>query len=72
MPQHLVASCANRLPPRFGGDSPNDVFLMVKGYCSDRELCQDVIVVWPGRAVDLCVASLRRIASNQVPRVLAT
>lgn len=67
MPQHLVDQAANHLPPRFGGTSPNDVFLMVKGFVSDIELCQDILVVWPGLEADTTADALRRIASNQVP-----
>ena len=67
MPQHLLAQVANRVPPRFGGNSPNDVFLLVKGFVSDSELCQDPLVVWPGVKADETAEHIRRIASNQVP-----
>ena len=67
MPQHLVEQAANKIPPRFGGTSPNDVFLMVKGFVSDTELCQPVLVVWPGMEANATLDALRRIASNQVP-----
>ena len=67
MPQRLVEQAANHLPPRFGGTSPNDVFLMVKGFVSDVELSQEVLVVWPGREANASMTALRRIASNQVP-----
>lgn len=67
MPQHLVDRAANKLPRRFGGDSPNDVFLMVKAFMSDTELCQEVLVVWPGSEANTTMGALRRIASNQVP-----
>lgn len=67
MPQHLVDRAVNKLPRRFGGDSPNDVFLMVKAFMSDTELCQDVLVVWPGSEANATMGALRRIASNQVP-----
>ena len=66
MPQHLVAQAANSVPSRFA-ESPNDVFLMVKGFVSDTELCQDVLVVWPGAGADTTMNCLSRIASNQVP-----
>lgn len=67
MPQHLVEQASNKIPPRFGGTSPNDVFLMVKGYVSDTELCQSVLVVWPGVEANATMDALRCIASNQVP-----
>lgn len=67
MPQHLLQRVGNRVPARFGGESPNDIFLLVKGFVSDNELCQDVLVVWPGNEADTCMDNLRRIASNQVP-----
>ena len=70
MPEHLINETANKLPPRFGGTSPSDVFLMVKGYVSDRELCQPPLVVWPGRFAAETMDALRKIASNQVPRAL--
>ena len=67
MPQHLLAQVANRVPPRFGGESPNDVFLLVKAFVSDSELCQAPLVVWPGAEADATAEHMRRIASNQVP-----
>ena len=67
MPQHLVDRAVNNLPRRFGGNSPNDVFLMVKAFISDTELCQDVLVVWPGSEANATLGALQRIASNQVP-----
>ena len=67
MPQHLVEQAANKIPPRFGGTSQNDVFLMVKGFVSDTELCQPVSVVWPGMEANATMDALRRLASNQVP-----
>lgn len=67
MPEHLVRQASNRIPPRFGGESVNDIFLMVKGFVSDTDLCQDVLVVWPGTMVNETMGALRRIASNQVP-----
>ena len=67
MPEHLVQQASNRTPRRFGGESMNDVFLMVKAFVSDTELCQDVLVVWPGTTVNDTMDALRRIASNQVP-----
>lgn len=67
MPQHLLAQVANRVPPRFGGESPSDVFLMVKAFVSDTELCQSILVVWPGSQSDTTVDKLSRLASNQVP-----
>ena len=70
MPQHLLGSVANRIPPRFGASSPNDVFLMVKAFVSDNALCQDVLAVWPGRCADQSLDALRRIARNECPRVL--
>lgn len=67
MPQHLLAQVANRVPPRFGGESSNDVFLLVKAFVSESELCQDPLVVWPGAKADTSAEHIRRIASNQVP-----
>ncbi len=67
MPPHLLQKVSNKLPPRFGGESEHDVFLMVKGFVSDSHLCQDILVVWPGSQANETMACLRRIASNQVP-----
>ena len=71
MPEHLVQQASNRIPPRFGGTSENDIFLMIKAFVSDTELCQDVLVVWPGTMVNDTMGALRRIASNQVPGRIA-
>ncbi|CAL1152588.1 unnamed protein product [Cladocopium goreaui] len=60
LPQHLLADVGNRIPPRFGGDSPNDVFLMVKGFISDVTLSQQILAVWPGNAIDETTNALRR------------
>lgn len=67
MPRHLLAEVGNRIPPRFGGESPNDVFLMVKAFISDVTLSQSILVVWPGTMANESMDALRRIASNQVP-----
>lgn len=70
MPQHLLSGVANRIPPRFGGASPNDVFLLVKAYVSDSDLCQPPLAVWPGRCADQCMDAVRKIARNECPSVL--
>jgi len=67
MPSHLLQNVSNKIPPRFGGESENDVFLMIKAFVSDSHLCQDILVVWPGSQANETMAALRRIASNQVP-----
>ena len=67
MPQHLLEELGNRIPPRFGASSPNDVFLMVKGFVSDSSLCQSVLAVWPGGWADQSMDALRRIARNDCP-----
>ena len=67
MPQHLLEEAGNRIPPRFGASSPNDVFLMVKGFVSDSSLCQSVLAVWPGRCADQSMDALRKIARNDCP-----
>ena len=71
MPEHILGKVSNRIPPRFGGASPNDVFLMVKAFASDSTLCQPPLVVWPGRTADECMSSLQDIALNRVPGYLA-
>ena len=71
MPETLIRDTANKIPPRFNGESPNDVFLMVKAYVSDVDLCQPVLVVWPGTTASDCMATLQKIALNDVPGFLA-
>ena len=68
MPEHLLAEVANRISPRFGAGSPHDVFLMVKAFVSDSELCQPVIAVWPGQGADRCMNTLQKIARNECAR----
>ena len=70
LPQHLVDSASNALPRRYD-DSPADVFLLIKGFVSDRELCQDPILVWPGcRAVE-SFETLCALARNEVNSFLS-
>jgi len=70
MPDDLLADVANNIPPRFGGASSNDVFLLIKAYVSDSELCQPPLAVWPGRCADQSLQALRKIAANECPRSL--
>ena len=70
MPEHLLADVANRIPPRFGASSPNDVFLLIKAYVSDSELCQPPMAVWPGQCADQSMQTLQKIARNECPRSL--
>ena len=65
LPMHLVASASNHLPRRFG-ESPSDVFLLIKGFVSDRELSQPPLIVWPGCKYQESLDSLYRIGQNQV------
>ena len=70
LPQHLVDSASNALPRRYD-DSAADVFLLIKGFVSDRELCQDPILVWPGcRAVE-SFETLCKLARNEVNSFLS-
>ena len=55
----------NKLPRRFG-ESPSDVFLLIKGFVSDRELSQPPLIVWPGSKYQESLDSLYRIGQNQV------
>jgi hypothetical protein len=65
-----VDSASNALPRRYD-DSPADVFLLIKGFVSDRELCQDPILVWPGcRAVE-SFETLCALARNEVNSFLS-
>ena len=66
MPAHLLQEASNKLPPRFGGDSINDVFLMVKAFVSDCDMSQPSLVVWPGRTAPDCLDALHKIARNEV------
>ena len=63
----LAAATSNRLPPRFGGESENDIFLLIKAFVSDADLCQEPLLVWPGSRAQSCADALQRIARNQVP-----
>lgn len=65
LPMHLVNSASNKLPRRFG-ESPSDVFLLIKGFVSDRELSQPPLIVWPGSKYQESLDSLYRIGQNQV------
>ena len=71
MPQHILAEVANKIPPRFGEPSSNDVFLMVKAFVSDHELCQEPLAVWPGNGASDCLHVLQKIARNEVSGILA-
>ena len=68
MPQNLQEEVSNSMPRRFAA-SPNDVFLLVKAFVSDTQLCQPPLLVWPGQDVAQAQESLQRIARNRVPGV---
>ena len=68
LPRNLQDDASNNMPRRFA-ESPNDVFLLIKAYVSDTELCQAPLLVWPGQEVAAAQEALRKIALNQVPGV---
>ncbi|CAK9005798.1 Uncharacterized protein SCF082_LOCUS8747 [Durusdinium trenchii] len=66
MPPNLLQRTSNRLPARFR-ESSNDVFLLIKAYVSDNEVCQEPLVIWPGDKAQCCSDALARLATDQVP-----
>ena len=71
LPQHLVDSATKALPRRYDA-SPADAFLLIKGFVSDRELCQDPLLVWPGCHAMDSFQSLCTLARNEVNSFLSS
>ena len=69
MPQHLVNTATNSLPRRYN-ESPHDVFMLIKGFVSDRDLSQPPLLVWPGDKVQESFEVLCKIARNEVNSAL--
>ena len=65
MPRHLVDTASNGLPRRYN-ESPHDVFMLIKGFVSDRDLSQPPLLVWPGEKAQESFESLCKIARNEV------
>ena len=65
MPQHLLDRATSGLPRRYQ-ESVNDVFLLIKGFVSDHELCQDPLLVWPGEKSPETFQTLCKISMNDV------
>ena len=65
MPQQLVNSASNSLPRRYN-ESPHDVFMLIKGFVSDRDLSQPPLLVWPGASAQESFEALCKIARNEV------
>ena len=63
-------SASNALPRRYA-DSPADVFLLIKGFVSDRELCQEPLLVWPGCRAGDSFQTLTALARNEVNSFLS-
>ena len=69
MPRPLIERTTNHLPRRYNED-PNDVFLLIKGFVSDRDICQEPLIVWPGCKSQETWNGLCRLARNEVNRHL--
>ena len=69
MPRPLIERATNHLPRRYNED-PNDVFLLIKGFVSDRDICQEPLIVWPGCKSQETWNGLCRLARNEVNRHL--
>ena len=65
MPQQLVDKASNDLPRRYN-ESTADVFLLIKGFVSDHELCQEPLLVWPGEKASETFDKLCDISMNNV------
>ncbi len=62
MPSALLDVAEERLPRRYS-KHPNDVFVLLKAYVSDNQLCQNPLLVLPGDQHQLISTSLSRVAS---------
>jgi len=47
-------------------ESPGDIFLLIKGYVSDHDLCQEPLIVWPGSCSQETFDALCKVARNEV------
>ena len=56
--------------PRAYAKGPNDVFVLLKAYVSDNELCQPALLVLPGCTLPDVTASFSRLANTTAPCVL--
>lgn len=66
----LLGRADDRLPAQFQPHAC-DVFMLIKAFVSDRELCQDPLIVYPGDKQALAKNAFTRLARGHAPCQLA-
>ncbi len=69
MPSTLLEHAEERMPRAYAKD-PSDVFVLVKAYVADNDLCQAPLLVLPGCRLHDVTAALSRLANATAPCVL--
>lgn len=69
MPSTLLEKASERLPRRYAKHA-NDVFVLVKAYVSDNELCQEPLLILPGQLHAEIANAFTTMANTNAPCIL--